>query len=261
MKQLFKSSCIIAIALFIGSVQIYSSNDKVTEIRIVADNDSVVATPDTLPEYRGGEEALVQFLGSNLTYPAECAENDVQGKVLVRFVVTKDGKVDEVTVKTSVHPLLDAEAVRVVSLLNDWIPGKYNGKTVNTYYTLPISFKLQNEESIEAQIKAEDWKQFYGLAQEAKENNNIPHAIAYYWECFDINPQITSPLEDILQINNGETKYGTNIDILTKAYLLVQNKERSYLNKQSYTETTEWLREKINTIDSKALERIEQRDR
>lgn len=119
------------------------------------DTDSVVAVCEfheieTLPEYKGGEKALVQFFGENLIYPSECAENDIEGKVVVKFVVLSNGNVDFVEVIKSVHPLLDAEAVRVISLLNDWIPGKLNGEAVNVYYTLPVNFKLQNEESVDA---------------------------------------------------------------------------------------------------------------
>ncbi len=176
-----------------------------------------------------------------------------------KFVVLSDGNVDFVEVVKPAHPLLDAEAVRVISLLNDWIPGKLDGKAVNVYYTLPVIFKLQNEESVEAQIKAKEWQQFYELAKEAEQNGNIPHAIAYYWECFDINPLITSPIESILHINNEETKYGTNLDILTKAYKLINDKENSPFNKQSYNETLDWICDKIHTLDPKALDRIKQK--
>lgn len=262
MTQFFKLSYLIVIALFIGSIRLYAYN-SLSEISIVKDTDSVIAVCESdgvemLPEYKGGEKALMQFLGENLIYPSECAENDIEGKVVVKFVVLSNGNVDFVEVIKSVHPLLDAEAVRVISLLNDWIPGKLNGEAVNVYYTLPVNFKLQNEESVEAQIKVKEWQQFSELAKEAEQNGNIPHAIAYYWECFDINPLITSPIESILHINKGETNYGTNLDILTKAYKLIKDKENSPFNKQSFNETLDWICAKINALDPKALKLIKQ---
>lgn len=136
----------------------------VTEIMIVADNDTIMDSPDIMPEYKGGLDGLMGFLGANLVYPTECMENEIQGKVLVKFVVTKNGTVDNVEVAKSVHPLLDAEAIRVVSLLKDWIPGEVNGEAVNVYYTLPINFKLNNAET----IKAEDWAKFNQLAEESE---------------------------------------------------------------------------------------------
>lgn len=278
MKRIAVALSVLTVLLS-ACIQLYASNNvseirsaetpdsvnigSYTEIQIVEDTDSVIVVCESdevevLPEYKGGEKALMQFLGENITYPSECAENGIEGKVVVKFVVLSDGNVDFVEVVESAHPLLDAEAVRVISLLNDWIPGKFNGEPVNVYYTLPVNFKLQNEESIEAEIKAKEWEQFYGLAQEAEQNGNIPHAIAYYWECFDINPLITSPIESILHINKGETKYGNNLDILTKAYQLIKDKENSPFNKQSYNETLDWIYAKIHSIDSKALKLIEQ---
>lgn len=276
MTQIFKSSFVIAIAIFIGCISLYASNnvteiaiaehsdtDGYTEIKIVENTDSVIAVcesdeVDTPPEYKGGQDGLIKFLGENITYPAECAENEIEGRVTVKFVVLSDGKVGFVEVINSAHPLLDAEAVRVISLMDEWIPGKLKGEAVNVYFTLPVSFKLQNQERIEAQIKAKEWEQFYGLAQEAEQNGNIAHAIAYYWECFDINPQITSSIESILHINNGETRYGTNLDILNKAYQLLKDKEQNPFNKQSYNESLDWICDKIYSLDPKALKQIEQ---
>lgn len=252
MIQRITALCLMAFTLFMGNAQ----TAQVTEIKIVADNDTIMETPDIMPEYKGGLEGLMGFLGSNLVYPTECAENDIQGKVLVKFVVTKNGTVDNVEVAKSVHPLLDAEAVRVVSLLQDWIPGEVNGEAVNVYYTLPINFRLNNAETIEAQIKAEDWVKFKQLAEESEKEGNIYHAIAYYWECFDINPHIVSPLERIMQINNGETKYGSNSDILNKAYDLIITKENSPFNEESYAETFDWIVAQLQAIDPDRLKLI-----
>lgn len=117
----------------------------ITEIAIVPDETLTLEKSDSLPEYKGGQNALLKVLSDNLIYPTECVEANIQGSVLVQFVVSSKGKVKDITVLRSVHPLLDAEAIRVVGLLCDWKPGIKDGKKVNTYYNLPIFFKLQDE--------------------------------------------------------------------------------------------------------------------
>lgn len=117
----------------------------ITEFAIVPDETLTLEKSDSLPEYKGGQNALLRVLSDNLIYPTECVEANIQGSVLVQFVVSSKGKVKDITVLRSVHPLLDAEAIRVVGLLCDWKPGIKDGKKVNTYYNLPIFFKLQDD--------------------------------------------------------------------------------------------------------------------
>ena len=97
---------------------------------------------DQKPEFPGGMNGLAQFLGNNIKYPSECIKKGIQGKVLVKFTIFTNGQVGNVNVVQSVHPLLDAEAVRVISLLPKWQPGKLDGEPVNVYHILPITFKL-----------------------------------------------------------------------------------------------------------------------
>lgn len=104
----------------------------------------IVTKPDQNPEFPGGLQGLMQFLGSNLIYPAEAYKNKVEGRVLVKFVVTKAGKVENIGIERSVSPELDAEAIRVVSLLPEFTPGKVNGEPVNVWFVLPITFILSN---------------------------------------------------------------------------------------------------------------------
>lgn len=98
---------------------------------------------EQMPSFPGGQQALMQWLSSNLQYPVIAAENGVQGRVIVRFVVERDGSVSNVQVVRSVDPSLDKEAVRVVSNMPNWIPGKQNGEAVRVNYTVPVMFKLQ----------------------------------------------------------------------------------------------------------------------
>ncbi|HEY6913842.1 MAG TPA: TonB family protein [Paludibacter sp.] len=107
------------------------------------DDDKVYVVIDQMPQFRGGEPALLSFISHNLKYPVEAQRKGIQGTVIVRFVVSKTGHVDKVEVLRSLYSALDAESVRVVQSLPDWIPGEQRGEKVNVYYTLPIRFKLQ----------------------------------------------------------------------------------------------------------------------
>lgn len=99
---------------------------------------------EQMPKFPGGDAELYKFISSNLNYPAMAIENNVQGKVIVQFVVTKDGSIGNVKVVRSVDRDLDNEAIRVCKKLPKFIPGKQNGQPVNVWYTLPVTFKLQN---------------------------------------------------------------------------------------------------------------------
>ncbi|MCM1377121.1 MAG: energy transducer TonB [Clostridium sp.] len=123
----------------------------VTDVEIISDDklqdaDHIWKKVDVLPEYPGGINALMTFLSYYIEYPKECAEAKIQGKVVVGFAVMKDGSIGNIEVKRSVHPLLDAEAVRVVKLMPKWKPGKKDGKTVNTWFSLPVNFRIPSSE-------------------------------------------------------------------------------------------------------------------
>ena len=98
---------------------------------------------EQMPSFPGGQAALMKWLADNMNYPVIAAENGVQGRVVVQFVVEKDGSVSDVQVVKSVDPSLDKEASRVVSAMPKWIPGKQNGAAVRVKYTVPVTFKLQ----------------------------------------------------------------------------------------------------------------------
>ncbi len=95
------------------------------------------------PEYPGGQEAMNKFILSNIKYPEAAKKSGKEGKVYVSFVVTKTGKLDKLKVTHKVDPLLDAEALRVVKSMPNWIAGKNKGANVDAQMTLPISFKLK----------------------------------------------------------------------------------------------------------------------
>ena len=98
---------------------------------------------EQMPSFPGGTGALMQYLSSNIHYPVVAQENGVQGRVVVSFVVERDGSITDVKVVRSVDPSLDKEAVRVVKGMPNWNPGKQNGQAVRVKYNVPVSFKLQ----------------------------------------------------------------------------------------------------------------------
>ena len=98
---------------------------------------------EQMPSFPGGMPDLMQWLSQNIKYPVIAAENGVQGRVIVQFVVEKDGSVTDVHVAKSVDPSLDKEATRVVKAMPKWNPGKQNGSAVRVKYTVPVMFKLQ----------------------------------------------------------------------------------------------------------------------
>ncbi len=98
---------------------------------------------EQMPSFPGGMAALMAYLQKSIKYPPVAEENGIQGRVVCTFVVERDGSVTDVRVAKSVDPSLDKEAVRVVSAMPKWIPGKQNGQSVRVKYTLPVTFRLQ----------------------------------------------------------------------------------------------------------------------
>lgn len=98
---------------------------------------------EQMPSFPGGDRKLMEYLSENIRYPKECGEICVQGRVIVSFIVEKDGSISNVKVAKSLDPLLDKEAVRVVSGMPKWIPGRQNGVAVRVRYIIPVTFRLQ----------------------------------------------------------------------------------------------------------------------
>ena len=97
---------------------------------------------EEMPEFIGGIEKLYEYLGNNINYPEQAKDFSIQGKVFVQFVVWKDGTIRDVKVVKGAHKLLDKEALRVITKMPVWKPGKQRGKNVNARFTLPIKFRI-----------------------------------------------------------------------------------------------------------------------
>ena len=107
-------------------------------------NNKVFDVVEVQPSFPGGVSALMAWLGENIQYPKVAEENGIQGRVVVSFVVEKDGSVSDVKVTRGVDPSLDKEALRVVSSMPNWNPGMQDGEPVRVKYNLPLTFKLDN---------------------------------------------------------------------------------------------------------------------
>ena len=97
---------------------------------------------EVMPQFPGGQGELMKFLRNNVKYPAEAQKKKIEGRVIVTFVVNQKGRITHPTVERSAHPLLDAEALRVIKRMPKWTPGRMNGEPVNVKFRLPITFKL-----------------------------------------------------------------------------------------------------------------------
>lgn len=108
-----------------------------------AEENKIFEVVEQMPAFPGGDAALMKYLQENTQYPTIAAENGVQGRVVIGFVVEKDGSITDVTVIKSQDPSLDREATRVVKSMPRWIPGKQNGSAVRVKYQVPVTFRLQ----------------------------------------------------------------------------------------------------------------------
>ena len=115
----------------------------VTEPEVI-DEDIIHVRAEIQPSFPGGPAAMMKFLKDNIKYPSVCAETGIQGRVIVSFVVNKDGSIEQVEVLSGVHERLDAEAVRVVKLMPTWTPGQMQGHAVRTKFNLPVTFRMAN---------------------------------------------------------------------------------------------------------------------
>ncbi|MBO4977605.1 MAG: energy transducer TonB [Muribaculaceae bacterium] len=110
---------------------------------VVEDEPMSIAMVEQKPAFPGGEAEMYRWLSDNIVYPPAASEEGVQGRVVVEFVVGKDGAITNVRVVRPRHPALDREALRVIQAMPRWIPGRNNGQPVKVTYTLPVTFRLQ----------------------------------------------------------------------------------------------------------------------
>lgn len=138
-------------AVAIGSFDVKGNDEAAGEVlkakEVIAQEkpveEKVFDVVEQMPQFPGGDAALFEYLSTHIKYPTIAEDNGVQGRVIVTFVVERDGSITDVKVVKSVDPSLDKEASRVVAGMPKWIPGKQNGSAVRVKYTVPVTFRLQ----------------------------------------------------------------------------------------------------------------------
>ena len=117
--------------------------DSIASESTVEHSSKVYDVVEQMPSFPGGQAALMQYLSTHVKYPAVAEENGIQGRVTVGFVINTDGSISDAKIMKSVDPSLDKEAVRVVTTMPRWIPGKQNGEPVRVKYFIPVVFRLR----------------------------------------------------------------------------------------------------------------------
>ena len=134
-----KIACMLLVAL-LSTTTITAQKTVVSKKQ---SKEVVFDTVDQMPEFPGGLDSLMSFLTSTIKYPKEAMDKKIEGRVMVKFIVEKDGQVSTPQVLKSVCPAVDEEALRVIRCMPRWKPGKQNGKEVRVFFTLPVTFRMK----------------------------------------------------------------------------------------------------------------------
>lgn len=141
MKRMTMIQALVALLLMLCPMTISAS----TAVNANATNQKshkVYEMVEEMPMFPGGQKEMMAFLSKTTKYPAKAVKKKIQGRCLVQFIVEKDGSISNVRVMSKVHPLLDAEAIRVVKSMPRWMPGRLKGKPVRVKFNLPVTFCL-----------------------------------------------------------------------------------------------------------------------
>ena len=168
---------------------------------------------EEMPEFPGGMVEAMTFLAKNINYPVAAPQAKIEGRVIVQFVVEKDGSVSDVKVMRGVNSELDAEAIRVVSMMPKWIPGKQRGKAVAVKYTMPIMFRLQTpepkkEEAFQINLKVDKYVTW----------EDVDMVIDHLRNSFSVVPIVLDDdRKNPIIIVDGEVKEGMNLSQISPA--------------------------------------------
>ena len=146
------TACLAVTFANCNNSMLLSNDDKINEKSFTNQDEPYVIVAE-MPEFPGGEKALLKYIAENVVYPQEAKEKDIEGSVYIKFVVNSEGKVQDVETLRGVDPLLDQEAIKVIESLPDFKPGREDGKPVNVSMQVPIMFKIaQADENNEHKI-------------------------------------------------------------------------------------------------------------
>lgn len=147
-----------------------TQENSVPQEKKVDPKETVFEVVEDMPDFPGGQNGLMEYLNKNMRYPVEAQTNGIQGRVIVEFIVTKDGSLRDIKTVRSINQYLDKEAERVIAAMPKWKPGKQRGQNVNVKFTVPISFRLSGPEL----PKAEEIKQLSEVVVTGYENDEKP---------------------------------------------------------------------------------------
>ena len=182
-----------------------------TQIKSVPDS-IIFEVAEEMPEFPGGQKALMEYINRNLKYPAEAHAKGIQGRVIVTFVIQKDGSIADTEVARSVDPNLDKEAVRIISSMPKWKPGKQRGQAVNVKFTVPLMFRLSNPELPKAEeIKATDLSEVVvvGYGPKAEDIKAKEARDAQVLKVAEVMPKFPGGVQGLMQYLARSIKYPT----------------------------------------------------
>ena len=188
-------------------------------LTITNPKDTIIPTPEdvvfevveVMPEFpNGGMPGFMKYLGKNVKYPIKAHANNIEGRVVVHFIVNKDGSISNVGLTRSVDPLLDKEAIRVISSMPKWKPGMQRGKAVRVKYTVPVMFRLQGPKN------AEPYQAVVGTAKDgnleevvavAKATTPISRTEGKVYEKVENMPEFPGGVQGLMQYISSNLKY------------------------------------------------------
>lgn len=145
---LFLSLLFLSLSCTACGQEAISDNDSLSQTSVKQQeegNSEIFIQVEQQPQFPGGDAALMKFIKENLCFPSTLAENCVQGRVTLSFIIEEDGTISDIKCMRSPHDDLTKEAIRVVKLMPKWLPGKQNGKVVRVKYVLPVTFRLTSQ--------------------------------------------------------------------------------------------------------------------
>ena len=188
------------------------------EKEIREDGTTVYYVVEEMPNFPGGMGECMKFLSKNIKYPTEAMEKEIQGRVIVQFIVEKDGSITEAKVVRGVDPALDKEALRVINSMPKWTPGKQAGEAVNVKYTVPIMFKIPEKDSDIIEVKDKNGNTIgAGTKREAQVDEN-----GVYMVC-DEMPNFPGGMRECMNYLSKSIKYPAEaIDKKIQGRVIVQ---------------------------------------
>lgn len=199
----------LAVALLIASNISCISNEKKNEqatstseakVEPQVDENGVYMVCEEMPKFPGGMAECMKFLGKNIQYPTQAIENGTQSRVLVQFIVQKDGSITDAIVARGVDPLLDKEALRVINSMPKWEPGKHKGEAVSVKYTVPVLFRLGEDDTQKKEVKDKDGN-VVGAGKQAQVDEN-----GVYMVC-DEMPKYPNGMQELMKFLQKNINY------------------------------------------------------